>query len=108
MKRCRDVWSTIRCCPQFCPERTNRGPMNSNQFSRILAAWMLAWTMLAPPAGAQQVPEVVKPHGPAIVRSYLSTQAAPVSLHNSSRLRNLLRSGNLYLTVQDAIALAIE
>ena len=32
----------------------------------------------------------------------------PVSFRNSQRLRDLIRAGNLYLTLQDALALAIE
>jgi outer membrane protein TolC len=64
--------------------------------------------LLGTPAGAQQLPEVVKPNGPIFYRSYKGATVGFVSLHNSSRIRNLLRAGNLYLTVQDAIALAIE
>ena len=33
---------------------------------------------------------------------------APVDLSNSPRIRQLLRSGNIYLSLSDAIALAIE
>ena len=35
-------------------------------------------------------------------------QVAPVKLANSPRLESLVRSGNLYLSVQDVIALALE
>src|SRR5579885_3060038 len=35
-------------------------------------------------------------------------QVAPVRLTNSSRLDSLIRGGNLYLSAEDAIALAIE
>ncbi len=35
-------------------------------------------------------------------------RVAPARLSNSSRLETLIRGGNLYLTVQDAIALALE
>ncbi len=35
-------------------------------------------------------------------------QVPPVRLQNSGRLANLVRAGMLYLTVQDAIALALE
>jgi outer membrane protein len=82
--------------------------MNMQNFSRTLAAWILCWTLMAPPSSAQQLPVVVKPNGPIVARSYMGTAVAPVFLHNSSRIRALLRSGNLYLTVQDALALAIE
>ena len=77
-------------------------------FLRRAAAALLCWILMAPPALGQQLPEVVKPTGPFFYRSYKGTQVGPVSLHNSSRIRNLLRAGNLYLTAQDAIALAIE
>lgn len=81
--------------------------MNSQKISRILLAALLACPLVEP-SGAQQVPEVLKPKGPFFYRSYKSTNVAPISLHNSSRIHALLRAGNLYLTVQDAIALAIE
>ncbi|HZT33947.1 MAG TPA: TolC family protein [Bryobacteraceae bacterium] len=45
---------------------------------------------------------------PAIVRPYLAPEAPPVRLANSPRLRELVRAGNLYLTAQDAVALALE
>ena len=50
----------------------------------------------------------IKPHAPIIVRPYLPTEVPPVRLANSSRLRELIRGGILYLTVQDAIALTLE
>ncbi len=43
-----------------------------------------------------------------VVRNYVPTQLAPVSFANSSRLETLLRAGNLYLSLQDAIAIALE
>ena len=42
------------------------------------------------------------------LRSYLAPNVPPVRLENSGRLANLVRAGMLYLTVQDAIALALE
>jgi outer membrane protein len=81
--------------------------MNLQRFSRILLAWSCSWMMLVP-APAQQLPDVAKPHGIFVYRSYKGTTVAPANLYNSSRIQSLLRSGNLYLTVQDAIALAVE
>jgi outer membrane protein len=46
--------------------------------------------------------------GPAIVRPYTAPVVPPVRLANSSRLHDLIRAGQLYLTVQDALALAVE
>jgi outer membrane protein len=45
---------------------------------------------------------------PVIIRPYYGAEAAPARLKNSNRLRDLIRAGRLYLTVQDAIALVIE
>jgi outer membrane protein len=60
--------------------------------------------------GSQQVsPQVVeKPQGPLLVRSYRPATVPPVNLRNSDYLHSLIRAGHLYLTVQDAIAVAIE
>ena len=42
------------------------------------------------------------------MRPYLPAHVPPVRLMNSTRLRDLMRAGILYLTAQDAIALALE
>src|SRR6476619_3325892 len=63
---------------------------------------------LVPALFAQQAVMVEKPQGPAIIRPYRSPVVPPVHLGNSSRLGSLIRAGKLYLTAQDAIALAIE
>jgi outer membrane protein len=41
-------------------------------------------------------------------RPYRARSVAPIRLANSSRLETLMRAGNLYLTSQDVVALAIE
>jgi len=41
-------------------------------------------------------------------RPYIERPIAPLDLSNSPRIRQLLRSGNIYLSLSDAIALAIE
>jgi outer membrane protein len=43
-----------------------------------------------------------------IIRPYLAPSVPGVRLSNSARLRALVRAGKLYLTVQDAIAIAVE
>jgi outer membrane protein len=66
-------------------------------------------SLLATQSTAQQPPQTVeRPHGPLLVRSYMPATVPPVELRNSDHLHNLIRAGHLYLTVQDAIALAIE
>ena len=61
------------------------------------------------PLGAQESRQSVeKAHAPVIVRPYLPTTMPPVRLTNTNRLHELIRGGKLYLTIQDAIAAAIE
>lgn len=68
-----------------------------------------AGVALALPCLAQNQPATVESAPlPSVIRPYVAPTVAPVRLHNSSRLDSLIRAGNLYLTVQDALALAIE
>ncbi len=41
-------------------------------------------------------------------KTYQPTEVPPINLTNSNRLELLIKGGNLYLSVQDAIALALE
>lgn len=43
-----------------------------------------------------------------LTHPYQARSVPPISLSNSSRLQSLIRAGNLYLTAQDVVALAIE
>jgi len=45
---------------------------------------------------------------PSLLRPYLAPEVPPLRLGNSPRLALLVRAGTLYLTAQDAIALALE
>ncbi|HZU27194.1 MAG TPA: TolC family protein [Bryobacteraceae bacterium] len=63
---------------------------------------------LALVTGQQQVAVAPVPATAPIVRWYQAPQIPPPRLGNSERLRALIRGGAIYLTVQDAIALAIE
>jgi outer membrane protein len=68
-------------------------------------------SLLASQCSAQQQapPQTVeRPQGPLLIRSYMPNSVPPVDLSNSDHLHSLIRAGRLYLTVQDAIALAIE
>ncbi|MBZ5595921.1 MAG: TolC family protein [Acidobacteriia bacterium] len=71
-------------------------------------AVLVAWSLLISQAGAQESLLVEKPKAPVVVRPYKAPTIPPVRLKNSDRLRGLIRAGRLYLTVQDALALAIE
>jgi outer membrane protein TolC len=59
----------------------------------------------APPS--QQVKAITDGWG-TILRGYKVPRIDPVRLSNSPRFENLVREGKLYLTLQDAIALALE
>jgi outer membrane protein len=52
--------------------------------------------------------EPVKPQAPALWRPYLAPEVSPVRLNNSTWMKDLIRAGSLYLTLQDAIALVLE
>src|SRR5215475_7210625 len=85
--------------------------MNRAVRSLALAARLGAFAApgLVMTLGAQQIPiEPVRPSAPAALRPYLAPAVPPIRLGDSSRLGSLIRGGALYLTVQDAIALALE
>jgi len=71
---------------------------------------LVAALLLCAPLSCAQQSSIVPtaPHAPAILRPYLAQDVPPVRLANSPRLSELVRAGTLYLTVQDAIALALE
>lgn len=50
----------------------------------------------------------IRPQAPIFVRSYLPVTVPPIRVANSALLRELVRAGMLYLTVQDTIALVLE
>ncbi|MBV8902905.1 MAG: TolC family protein [Acidobacteriia bacterium] len=69
----------------------------------------LTVVVLITPLCAQQQPLVLeRPALPVPIRSYVAPTVPPPRLRNSTRLQALIRAGNLYVTVQDALALAIE
>jgi len=51
---------------------------------------------------------IVQPKGFALIRPYKAATIPPVNLSNTPRLEVLVRAGNLYLTAQDVVALAVE
>src|SRR3569833_403722 len=71
-----------------------------------------AWTQDAPTqnklVGETQAIAPVKPTSTAFIRPYQAPVIPPVRLTNSARIQDLIRGGKLYLTAQDAIALALE
>jgi outer membrane protein TolC len=79
--------------------------MNGRKIVAIFAVWSCVTSQIF----AQEAPQIVeRPRAPILWRPYLGATLPPVNLKNSSRLNSLMRAGKLYLTVQDAIAVAIE
>ncbi len=67
--------------------------------------------MLVPMAQAQQIQYVQNPGGgflSGFTRMYEPKNVLPIDVSNSGRIESLLRAGNIYLSLQDAIALALE
>ena len=74
-------------------------------------AVLCAFLMLVPMAQAQQIQYVQNPEGgflSGFTRKYEPKNVLPIDVSNSGRLESLLRAGNIYLSLQDAIALALE
>jgi outer membrane protein len=77
--------------------------------SRLLALGLC--TILAAPLGWTQQQASIAPEKPShdiLIRPYSAPLIPPVRPGNSTRLSDLIRAGKLYLTAQDAIALALE
>lgn len=79
------------------------------KFARKCIAGALCFACATPLTWAQQ-PSIgaQRPTGNAFLRPYEAVSVPPVRLSNSVRLQDLIRAGKLYLTAQDAIALALE
>jgi outer membrane protein len=70
-------------------------------------AGFCAFLILVTTAGAQ-APSWSTGNGSWLTRPYQAREVAPANFANSNRLEALLRAGKLYLSLQDAIALALE
>ena len=70
---------------------------------------LCVWLSIASPAAAADNAVAIEPaKGGWLTRPYRQRQVPPINLTNSSRLESLVRAGNLYLSAQDVVALAIE
>src|SRR5579863_3762563 len=76
-------------------------------FSRL--RWSVLF-MLAASAAADNAVRIDPAQGPLLrfTRPFRARPVPPASLANSSRLESLMHAGNLYLSAQDAVALAVE
>ena len=73
-------------------------------------AALLAAAISAPPSLAQQKTQTERDSAwySRVTDRYTSREVAPINLTNSGRIESLLRAGRLYLSLQDAVALALE
>jgi outer membrane protein len=104
-----------------------------NLVSRLLTAWLASLSVLISPstATAQQAPapsqtppEAPQPAQPQpvhlkdyssptsafphVLRPYKAQQLEPPNLANSARIDSLIHNGKIYLSIDDAVALALE
>src|SRR5579863_6070825 len=80
--------------------------------TRVLAGFLSIFLVIQPSFSQSRQPAVsTNPsadrwHG--ITRPYVPKQVSGTNMDNSGRVRELMRDGNLYLSLMDALALAIE
>ncbi|MGA3028399.1 MAG: TolC family protein [Bryobacteraceae bacterium] len=111
----------VFCTPLTSSRQTDRGRAAGarepfvSMAARLAAFALLLPALLAPLAEAQSPPaDSVVRIEPAqggwswLTHSYRQRNVPPIRLTNSSRLASLVRAGNLYLSAQDVVALAIE
>src|SRR5947208_9019275 len=84
-----------------------------NSYMRIfqpIISLLCVFLLIVPPLAAQNAQSGDQGQGfvSRITNNYRPHPVAPVRLSNSSRLESLIRAGNLYLSLQDTIALALE
>ncbi len=79
-------------------------------FLCISAVAPLSWAQTPQDVTRSQTEEAlpIKASRPFFFRSYRAPEIPEVRLTNSARMAALIRGGRMYLTVQDAIAMAIE
>jgi outer membrane protein len=76
----------------------------------LLCLTLSALPAFAQSSGAQTAIRVEPAQGPLpwLTRNYRQRTVPAIDLNNSSRLQSLIRAGNLYLSADDVVALAIE
>lgn len=78
---------------------------------QALSALLCVFLLLCGPVAAQNAIRIDEPRTGGLgwlTRPYRAREVPPINLGNSSRLESLVRAGNLYLSAQDVVALAIE
>jgi outer membrane protein len=84
----------------------NQISMNQISVKKISAVFLCL--LLLAPSGFAAPPDYPGKAFDWLKQPYVERPVAPVDLSNSPRVRQLLRAGNIYLSLSDAVALAIE
>jgi len=84
---------------------SQRSPFRVGHLVFLVAAW--AWPASAQPSNIVILPPRPLPLG-FLTRPYQQRAVPAVNLANSERLAGLVRSGSLYLSARDVVALALE
>jgi outer membrane protein len=87
---------------------TARVHRESGVLRRLIAAGLCCTIWLSSAWGQSPTIKPVKPQARMFWRPYLAPDVPPIRLNNSGWMKDLIRAGNLYLTVQDAIAMVLE
>ncbi len=76
----------------------------------LLLSAVSAFLFLAARAGAESAVRIDPAQGPLLrfTRPFRARPVPPANLTNTPRLESLIHAGNLYLSAQDAVALAVE
>lgn len=82
--------------------------MNLLPLRQSLAVALCATFTLSPGLAQTNSIEPIRPQGYLLRRPYAPVDVPPARLADSQRLAGLFRAGKLYLTAQDAVALALE
>ncbi len=86
--------------------------MRSHRVSFPVLAWAILAASALPQTQTGQIPRVggvnVATWADQSANPYAAKPVTPVPLENSGRIESLFRAGNLYLSLPDAIALALE
>lgn len=83
-------------------------PPQQETLTQTLAQQAAAAQQVQPVTAAQQPFHVSLPHSRNPIAPYMPSTVPPVNLTNSPRLQSLERDGKLYISLRDAIALALE
>ena len=77
---------------------------------KALLCVLCSWLAVAPSLPADNAVRIEPPKGGLgwLTRPYQQRVIPPINLTNSDRIQSLIRAGNLYLSAQDVISLALE